>query len=137
MNSKKKNAVKALKNLGLDKSLVKAFEKSSSDIYLGYYGRNRALITKEILEKCYELARKRSKCGIEIIGILFYDNLDIKFLFYIDGNPEEVFFERNIFFNVEDLENELDRQLDDCFDLVHELTDSKRVFYKENFYLFH
>lgn len=129
MNNKQK-AVKALMNVGLDKVLVDEFKESHDKMLINFSGGSKGLITEDIMVKCYELVRKRSKYGIEIVGILFKENLEVTFLFYVDGNPENAWFERNLFFDVEDFDKELDHQLQDFINLVYMYTDMRPVFYK-------
>ena len=129
MNNKQK-AVKALMNVGLDKVLVDEFKEGHNKMLINFSGSSKGLITEDIMDKCYELVRKRSKYGIEIVGILFKENLEVTFLFYVDGNPENAWFERNLFFDVEDFDKELDHQLQDFINLVYMYTDMRPVFYK-------
>ena len=127
MNNLKKNRAIALKKVGINKKEINDYLKSSREYFVQYRGRDSKLITPTILEKMGVLADVRREMGIEIAGVIFENNLRVTFLFYVDGNPEDAWFERNDFLDAEDFEEELERQIASNF-----IPDMKRkqVFYK-------
>ncbi len=129
----KKEKIKALKKVGVDKKAIKDFEKSSAEVLKAYYGRESYLVTSDLLEKCYALINKRKEIGVEVAGMIFQDNLTVTFIYFVDGNPEEAFFDRDIFWNVEEFEKELDFQL--CENYIPDLSGQRRIFYKEGMYI--
>lgn len=127
MNNLKKNRAIALKKVGVGAKEVNDYLKSSREYFVQYRGRNSKLITPAILEKLGALADVRRGMDVEIAGVIFEDNLRVTFLFYVDGNPEDAWFERNVFLNVRDFEVELDRQIASNF--IPDMK-KKQVFYK-------
>ena len=129
----KKDKVKALKKVGVDSQAVKDFEKSSAEVLKIYYGRESHLVTTDLLDKCYALIEKRKEIGVEVAGMIFQDNLTVTFIYFVDGNPEEAFFDRDIFWNVKDFEKELDFQLSENY--IPDLRGQRRIFYKEGMFI--
>ena len=86
------------------------------------------MLTPEILEKTQLLADVRRKSGIEIAGVLFDDNLTVTFLFYVDNDPKDAFYEKNEFLSVSDYEKELDRQISPTF--IPDMNNQKHVICK-------
>lgn len=129
----KRDNIKALKQVKVAPYLIKEFEKSSAVVMKAYHGRLAHLITNDVLAKCYALIEKRKEIGVEVAGMIFEDNMTVTFIYYVDGNPEDAWFERDVFFNVEDFEKELDFQL--CENYIPDMSGQRRVMYKEGMYL--
>lgn len=129
----KRDNGKALETVGVDNYLIKEFKKSSAEVMKAYRGRVAHLITKELLDKCYALIEKRKEIGVEVAGMIFEDNLTVTFIYYVDENPEDAWFERDVFFNMEDFEKELDFQL--CENYIPDMSGQRRVIYQEGMYL--
>lgn len=128
MNDLKKNRVIALRKLGVNRKEVEDYRKSIREYLVLYYGRQSEVITPIRLATIGKLAEIRRAMGIEIAGVIFENNLSVTFLFYVDGNPEDAWFERNDFENAEDFEIELNRQTSDRF--IPDMSGQKQVFYK-------
>ena len=128
MDKLKANRVIALKQVGIPKKDVEEYRKSAREYFVQYRGRERHLLTSEILEKTNLLADVRRKSGIEIAGVLFDDNLTVTFLFYVDNDPKDAFYEKNEFLSVSDYEKELDRQISPTF--IPDMSNQKHVICK-------
>lgn len=125
MDKLKANRVVALKQVGIPKKDVEEFRKSSREFFVQYTGRNREVITTEILEKIHQLIIMRRTMGVEIAGVILEDNLDVIFLFYVDNDPMDAFYEKNSFASATDFEMELDRQIAPNF--IPDMSDQKHV----------
>lgn len=93
-----------------------------------YRGREGKLVTQELLSKLNILADVRRNMGVEIAGVLFEDNLDATFIFYVNDDPKDAFYERNCFMSAFDFEKEIDRQITPNF--IPEMEAQKHVIYK-------
>jgi hypothetical protein len=111
MKNLKTNRVIALKQVGINKKEVESYRKSSREYFVQYRGRESNVVTQELLSKVKILADVRRNMGVEIAGVLFEDNLNVTFIFYINDDPKDAFYERNCFLNVSDFEQEIDRQI--------------------------
>lgn len=111
MNNIKANRVIALKQVGIPRKDVEDYRKSDREYFVQYRGRDSKVITPELLAKVELLADNRRRMGVEIVGAIFEDNLTVTFLFYVDDDPKDAFYEKNVFFNSSDFETELDRQI--------------------------
>ena len=109
MKNLKTNRVIALKQVGINKKEVESYRKSSREYFVQYRGRESNVVTQELLSKVKILADVRRNMGVEIAGVLFEDNLNVTFIFYINDDPKDAFYERNCFLNVSDFEQEIDR----------------------------
>ena len=128
MDNLKANRVVALRQVGIPRKDVEEYRKSAREYFVQYRGRERHLLTPEILEKTQLLADVRRKSGIEIAGVLFDDNLTVTFLFYVDDDPKDAFYEKNEFLSVSDYEKELDRQISPTF--IPDMSNQKHVICK-------
>ena len=128
MENLKKNRVIALRKLGVDRKEVEEYRKSIREYLVLYYGTSSEVITPILLAKIGKLAEVRRVMGVEIAGVIFENNLSVTFLFYVDGNPEEAWFERNDFECAEDFEIELNRQTSEKF--IPDMSEQKHVIYK-------
>lgn len=115
MNNLKQKKVIALRKVGVDRKTAEVFRRSANDYLLTYTGRNPELITTELKGKLITLFEERRKQGVEVAGIFFKDNFEVTFIFYVDDNPEDAWFERSPFSSYEEFEKELERQLDPLF----------------------
>lgn len=111
MNNLKTNRVIALKQVGVNKKEVEDYRKSSREYFVQYRGREGKLITQELLSKLNILADVRRNMGVEIAGVLFEDNLNATFIFYVNDDPKNAFYEKDCFMNTFDFEKEIDRQI--------------------------
>lgn len=128
MNNLKANRVIALKQVGVNKKEVEDYRKSSREYFVQYRGREGKLITQELLSKLNILADVRRNMGVEIAGVLFEDNLNATFIFYVNDDPKDAFYEKNCFMNVFDFEKEIDRQIAPNF--IPDMDEQKHVIYK-------
>lgn len=128
MNNLKSNRVIALKQVGVNKKEVENYRKSGREYFVQYSGRQSQLITRELLSKVETLADARRKIGVEIAGVLFEDNLTATFIFYVNDDPKDAFYEKNSFLDASDFEKELDRQIAPTFSPNTE--GQKHVIYK-------
>ena len=128
MNNLKANRVVALKQVGLNKREIEDFRKSGREYFVQYRGRESKVITQELLAKVKILADVRRNMGVEIAGVLFEDNLKATFIFYVNGDPKDAFYEKNCFMSVPDFEKEIDRQIAPNF--IPDMDAQKHVIYK-------
>ena len=128
MDNLKANRVIALKQVGIPKKNVEEYRKSAREYFVQYRGRESYLLTPEILAKTKLLVDIRRKDGIEIAGVLFDDNLTVTYLFYVDDDPKDAFYEKNVFLSASDYEMELDRQISPTF--IPDMSDAKHVICK-------
>lgn len=128
MNNLKAKRVIALKKVGVARRDVEEFRKSCRDYLIQYRGYYSDVITPSLLQKVGELIEVRREMGIEIAGVLFEDNLTATFIFYVDGDPENAWFERNSFFSYLDFTKELERQIKVNF--IPDMSEQKHVFCK-------
>ncbi len=131
MNNLKANRVIALKQVGINKKDVEDYRKSSREYFVQYRGRESNVITQEILAKVATLANIRRKNGVEICGVLFDNNLEVTFLYYVDDDPKDAFYEKNVFMNASDFEKELDRQIAPNF--IPDMGTQKHVICKQGY----
>lgn len=68
---------------------------------------------------------------MEICGALFDNNLEVTFLYYVDEDPKNAFYEKNIFLNASDFEKELDRQIAPNF--IPDMGNQKHVICKQGY----
>lgn len=132
MNKLKENRAIALKQVGINKKEVEEYRKSSREYFVQYRGRESEVITQEILAKVSSLADVRRLMGIEIAGVLFEDNLTVTFIFYVNDDPKDAWYEKNVFLNATDFETELDRQIAPNF-IPDTSTNGNHVIYKDGF----
>ena len=125
MDKLKANRVIALKQVGMPKKDVEEYRKSAREYLVQYRGRESNLLTPEILAKTKLLADIRRKDGVEIAGALFDDNLTVTYLFYVNDDPKDAFYEKNVFLSAYDYEMELDRQISPTF--IPDMSDAKHV----------
>lgn len=125
MDKLKANRVIALKQVGMPKKDVEEYRKSAREYFVQYRGRESNLLTPEILAKTKLLADIRRKDGVEIAGALFDDNLTVTYLFYVNDDPKDAFYEKNVFLSASDYEMELDRQISPTF--IPDMSDAKHV----------
>lgn len=111
MKNLKSNRVIALKQVGVNKKEVENYRKSSREYFVQYRGRESNVVTQELLSKIKILADIRRRMEVEIAGVLFEDDLNVTFIFYVNGDPEDAFYERNCFMSASDFEKEIDRQI--------------------------
>lgn len=128
MSNLKANRVIALKQVGVNKKEVEEYRKSSREYFVQYRGREGKLITQELLAKVKILADVRRNTGVEIAGVLFEDNLIATFIFYVNGDPKDAFYERNCFMSSSDFGKEVDRQIAPTF--IPDMEAQKHVIYK-------
>lgn len=128
MNNLKSKRVIALKKVGVARRDVEEFRKSCREYLVQYRGYYSEVITPGLLQKVGELVEVRRKMGIEIAGVLFEDDLTVTFIFYIDGDPENAWYERNSFFGYLDFVNELERQIKVNF--IPDMGEQKKIIYK-------
>ena len=128
MNKLKENRAIALKQVGINKKEIEEYRKSSREYFVQYRGRESEKITQEILSKVGLLADVRRTLGVEIAGVLFEDNLTVTFIFYVNDDPKDAFFEKNVFANASDFETELDRQTAPNF--IPDMSEQKHVICK-------
>lgn len=115
-NTEKKNKSIALKKVaGLTCKEINAFMKSANDVLVTCSGRNGFYMSPALKEKLLAFIEKRKEWNITIAGIFFKDNFEATFIFYVNGNPEDAYYEKNHFFNQSDFETELDNQLQSDF----------------------
>lgn len=105
------------------KSIVNQVEN-----FVQYRGREGKLITQELLEEVKILADIRRNMGVEILGVLFEDNLIVTFIFYVNDDPKDAFYEKNCFMSSSDFEKEVDRQIAPIF--IPDTEAPKHVIYK-------
>lgn len=86
------------------------------------------MITQELLSKVKSLADVRRNMGVEVAGVIFEDNLNATFIFYVNDDPKDAFYEKNCFMSVTDFEKEIDRQIAPNF--IPDMTAQKHVIYK-------
>lgn len=118
----------ALKRVGISKKDAELYRKSAREYYVEYRGRESNVITEDILAKTKQLADVRRRMDVEIAGVIFEGNLTVTFIFYVNGDPEDAFFEKNVFMSASDFEKELERQIADNF--IPDGTGQKHVIYK-------
>lgn len=111
MKNLKSNRVIALKQVGINKKEVESYRKSSREYFVQYRGRESNVVTQELLSKIKILADIRRNMKVEIAGVLFEDDLNVTFIFYVNGDPKDAFYERNCFMSASDFEKEIDRQI--------------------------
>lgn len=128
MSNLKANRVIALKQVGINKKEVEDYRKSSREYFVQYRGRECKAITQELLSKINILADMRRNMGVEIAGVIFEDNLNATFIFYVNDDPKDAFYEKNCFLNASDFEKEIDRQIAPNF--IPGMDDQKHVIYK-------
>lgn len=128
MNNLKANRVIALKQVGINKKEVEDYRKSSREYFVQYRGREGKLITQELLSKLNTLVDIRRNMGVEIAGVLFEDSLNVTFIFYVNGDPKDAFYEKDCFMNASDFEKEIDRQIAPNF--IPDMDTQKHVIYK-------
>ena len=128
MDKLKANRVIALKQVGMPKKDVEEYRKSAREYFVQYRGRESHLLTPAIFAKTKLLADIRRKDGIEIAGALYDDNLTVTFLFYVNDDPKDAFYEKNVFLSASDYETELDRQISPTF--IPDMSDAKHVICK-------
>lgn len=128
MNNLKANRVIALKQVGVNKKEVEDYRKSSREYFVQYRGREGKLITQELLSKLNILADVRRNMGVEIAGVLFEDNLNATFIFYVNDDPKDAFYEKDCFMNAFNFEKEIDRQI--AFTFIPDMGAQKHVIYK-------
>ena len=115
-NTEKKNNAIALKRvIGLTCKELNAFMKSSNTIYVTYSGRDKFQMSNDLKEKISALVEKRKNTNVDIAGILFRNTLEVIFVYYVNGNPEDAYYEKNTFYNQSEFEMELDNQLKSDF----------------------
>lgn len=127
MDIREKRAI-ALKKVGIPKKDAELYRKSAREYYVEYRGRESNVITEDILAKTKQLADVRRRMDVEIAGVIFEGNLTVTFIFYVNGDPEDAFFEKNVFMGASDFEKELERQIADNF--IPDRTGRKHVIYK-------
>lgn len=118
----------ALKKVGISKKDAEDYRKSARKYYVEYRGREGNAVTSEILAHTKRLADIRRTMGVEIAGVIFEGNLTVTFIFYVNGDPEDAFFEKNVFMGASDFEKELERQTANNF-IPNEM-EQKHVIYK-------
>ncbi len=128
MNNLKANRVIALKQVGINKKEVEDYRKSSREYFVQYRGREGKLITQELLSKVEILADVRRNMGVEIAGVLFEDNLNATFIFYVNDDPKDAFYEKNCFMSISDFVKEIDRKIAPNF--IPDIDAQKHVIYK-------
>lgn len=128
MNNLKTNRVIALKQVGVNRKEVEGYRKSSREYLVQYRGREGKLITQELLAKVKTLADVRRNMRVEIAGVLFEDNLNVTFIFYVNDDPKDAFYEKNCFMSTSDFEKEIDRQIAPTF--IPDVDAQKHVIYK-------
>lgn len=128
MNNLKANRVIALKQVGVNRKEVEDYRKSSREYLVQYRGREGKLITQELLAKVKTLADICRNMGVEIAGVLFEDNLNVTFIFYVNDDPKDAFYEKNCFMSTSDFEKEIDRQIAPTF--IPDVDAQKHVIYK-------
>ena len=131
MNNLKANRVIALKQVGIPRKDVEDYRKSDREYFVQYRGRDSKVITPESLAKVGLLADIRRRMGVEIAGAIFEDNLTVTFLFYVDDDPKDAFYEKSVFFNASDFATELDRQIAPNF--IPDMKGQKHVIYKTGY----
>lgn len=131
MNNLKANRVIALKQVGINKKDVEDYRKSSREYFVQYSGRDSAILTPELLSKVKMLADVRRHMGIEIAGVLFEDNLTATFIFYVNDDPKDAWYEKNVFLNSIDFETELDRQIASNF--IPDMGNQKHVICRQGY----
>lgn len=129
MDKLKANRAIALRQVGIPKKDVEEYRKSTREYFVQYRGKVIQLLTSEILAKTKLLADIRRRYGVEIAGILFDDNLTVTYLFYVNDDPKDAFFEKNVFLSVSDYEKELDRQISSSF--IPDMSEEKHVICKD------
>ena len=127
-NLRRKRAA-ALKQVGISNSEVKEYLNSSREYYIQYRDGSSKLLTDAIWDKFRKLADVRRKMDIEIAGVIFEGDLSVTVIFYVDDNPEDAWFERNIFLSISDFVKELDRQSNRMFS--PDMSEGKKIFYKK------
>ena len=128
MSNLKANRVIALKQVGVNKKEVEEYRKSSREYFVQYRGREGKLITQELLAKVKFLAGIRRNIGVEIAGVLFEDNLVATFIFYLNGDPKDAFYEKDCFMSASDFEKEIERQIAPNF--IPDIDEQKHVIYR-------
>lgn len=118
----------ALKKVGISKKDAETYRKSAREYYVEYRGRESNVITEDILAKTKQLADIRRKMDVEIAGVIFEGNLTVTFIFYVNDDLEDAFFEKNVFMSASDFEKELERQIADNF--IPDGTEQKHVIYR-------
>lgn len=126
---KKKRAIALKRVASLTSKEINAYLKSPSEILVTYSGRNRLQMSATLKEKLLLLVEKRKEWNVDIAGIFFKDNLEVTFIFYINGNPEDAYYEKNNFYNQYCFEVELDMQLQ--MDFIPPEGSMLHVFYPE------
>lgn len=129
MNIREKRTI-ALKKVGIPKKDAETYRKSAREYYVEYRGRESNVITEDILVKTKQLADVRRKIDVEIAGVIFESNLTVTFIFYVNDDPEDAFFEKNVFKSASDFEKELERQIADNF--IPDGTEQKHVIYRSS-----
>lgn len=127
MNIREKRTI-ALKKVGIPKKDAETYRKSAREYYVEYRGRESSVITEDILAKTKQLADIRRRMDVEIAGAIFEGNLTVTFIFYVNDNPEDAFFEKNVFMSASNFEKELERQIADNF--IPNGTEQKHVIYR-------
>lgn len=107
---------------------AESYRKSAREYYVEYRGRESDVITEDILIKTKQLAGVRRRMDVEIVGVIFEGNLAVTFIFYVNDDPEDALFEKNVFMSASDFEKELKRQIADNF--IPDGTGQKHVIYK-------
>lgn len=128
MTNLKAKRVIALRKVGVARRDVEEFRKSSRNYLVQYRGYFSEVITPSLLQKVGKLIEARREIGIEIAGVLFEDNLTATFIFYVDDDPENAWYERNTFFSYLDFVNELERQIK--VNIIPNMNEQKKVFCK-------
>lgn len=127
MDIREKRAI-ALKKVGIPKKEDETYRKSAREYYAVYRGRESNVITDDILAKMRKLADMRRRMDVEIAGAIFEDNLTVTFIFYVNDDPEDAFFEKDVFLSASDFEKEIDRQI--AYNFVPDETEQKHVIYR-------
>ena len=128
MNNLIANRVIALKQVGVNRKEVEEYRKSSREYFVQYRGRECKAITQEMLLKVNILANIRRNMGVEIAGVLFEDNFNVTFIFYVNDDPKDAFYEKNCFRSTSDFEKEMDRQIAPNF--IPDVDEQKHMIYK-------
>lgn len=131
-NNLKEKRAQALKQVMpyINNKTLKQYLNSPYDYFIDYRNNGDYRITSDVLSKLIKLANLRRELGIEFSGVLFNQNNNVTFIFYINDNPQDAWYESNTFQNMADFEKELERQSNELF-VPDKAKEGYKMFYKQ------
>lgn len=127
----KEKRAKALKQVMpfINSKTLREYLSSPYEYFIDYQTSGYRM-PPNILSKLIKLAHLRKEVGVEFSGVLFNQNNKVTFIFYINDNPQDAWYESNTFQNMADFEKELERQSNELF-VPDKAKEGYKMFYKQ------